>query len=143
MRIYTCIFLSLIPTFAQDSHEQALARQQGTWVGVLSRRDGREAPRAVVESVTRTVEGDHVVWKRDGKNFAGTKIVLDPGRTPAAIDVIPDGGPSRGKRVLGIYRLEGDRLSLCMADPDRPRPREFKAEAGSHNTLMIFRRRNP
>ena len=54
--------------------------------------------------------------------------------------MIPDGGPSRGKHVLGIYRLESDKLTLCMADPGQPRPREFKAEKGSRQTLMIFRR---
>ena len=71
-----------------------------------------------------------MVWKRDGKSFAGTTVVLDPGREPEAIDVLPDGGPSRGKRVWGIYKIEKDTLTLCMADADQPRPREFKAEKG-------------
>ena len=71
-------------------------------------------------------------------------MVLDPGQcTPRHIDVIPDGGPSRGKHVLGIYRLEDDELTLCMADADQPRPREFKAEKGSRQTLMAFRRQKP
>jgi len=66
--------------------------------------------------------------------------VLDPGQDPKAIDVIADGGPSHGKRVLGIYKIENDKLTLCMADPDQPRPREFKAEKGSGHTLMVFTR---
>ena len=107
------------------------------------RREGAETPSEIVRTITRTVEGDHVVWKRDGKNFAGTTVVLDPGQAPKTIDVIPDGGPSRGKRVLGIYKLEDDTLTLCMADADQPRPREFKAEKGTRQTLMIFRRQMP
>ena len=126
---------------AQEPAKQELARHQGTWTAVSFRREGQETPAEIVRTITRTVEGDHVVWKRDGKSFAGTTVVLDPGRDPKAIDVLPDGGPSRGKRVLGIYKIEKDTLTLCMADPDQPRPREFKAEKGSKHTLMVFRRR--
>jgi uncharacterized protein (TIGR03067 family) len=135
--------LSQAPPTEHDLATQALAAQQGTWFAVSFRRDGQETPAAIVRTIQRTVEKDHVTWKRDGKSFAGTTIVLDPKQAPAAIDVLPDGGPSRGKRVLGIYRLEGNRLTICMADPDRPRPREFAAEKGSKQTLMVFTRSRP
>jgi uncharacterized protein (TIGR03067 family) len=133
-------FLSQAPPTNRDIAEQAIAAQQGTWLAASSRRDGADAPAEIVRTITRTVENDHVVWKRNGKNFAGTAIVLDPSKMPATIDVIPDGGPSQGKRVLGIYKLEKDRLTICMADADQPRPREFKAETGSKQTLMVFTR---
>jgi uncharacterized protein (TIGR03067 family) len=107
---------------------------------VSFRRDGQDTPQEIVRTITRTVEGEHVVWKRDGKSFAGTALVLDPGQDPKAIDVIADGGPSRGKRVLGIYKIDSNQLTLCMADPDQPRPREFKAEKGSGHTLMVLTR---
>ena len=106
----------------------------------IFRRDGQDTPQEIVRTITRTVEGEHVVWKRDGKSFAGTALVLDPGQDPKAIDVIADGGPSRGKRVLGIYKIDSNKLTLCMADPDQPRPRQFKAEKGSGHTLMVFTR---
>jgi uncharacterized protein (TIGR03067 family) len=125
---------------AQDPAKQELEKHQGTWIAVSFRRDGQETPAEIVRTVTRTVEQDHVVWKRDGKSFAGTAVVLDPGQAPRAIDVIPDGGPSRGKRVYGIYKIERDTLTLCMADPDQPRPSEFEAEHGSRHTLMVFKR---
>jgi len=125
---------------AQGPARDDLERQQGTWVAVSFRRDGQDTPREIVQTITRTVAGAHVVWKRNGKNFAGTALVLDPGKEPKAIDVIADGGPARGKRVLGIYKIDSDKLTLCMADPDQPRPREYKAEKGSGHTLMVFMR---
>jgi hypothetical protein len=42
--------------------------------------------------------------------------------------------------VLGIYRFEENRLTICTADPDRPRPTGFESPAGSGQTLMVFRR---
>ena len=125
---------------AQDLARRELDKHQGTWVAVSFRRDGQETPAEIVRTITRTVENDHVVWKRNGKSFAGTGMVLDPGASPKPIDVIPDGGRSAGQHVLGIYRLEGDDLTLCMADPGQPRPREFKAEKRSRHTLMTFHR---
>ena len=125
---------------AQGSAKEDLEKQQGTWVAVSFRHDGEDTPQEIVGTITRTVEGEHVVWNRDGKSFAGTALVLDPGQDPKAIDVIADGGPLRGKRVLGIYKIDSNKLTLCMADPDQPRPRQFKAEKGSGHTLMVFTR---
>ena len=117
-----------------------LKRHQGTWIATSSTYDGQKAPEDIVRSIKRIVERDHVVWERDGKRFAGTKIELDPTREPKTIDVIPDGGRNRGERVLGIYKLEDDTLTICMAAPGKPRPKEFKAEKGSGCTLRTFQR---
>jgi uncharacterized protein (TIGR03067 family) len=120
-----------------------LKRHEGTWSVTSSVYDGQAASEDLVRSIMRIVEGDHAVWERDGKRFAGTTIELDPAREPNAIDVIPDGGRNRGERVLGIYKLEGDKLTICMADPGKSRPTEFKAERGSGCTLRTFTRETP
>jgi uncharacterized protein (TIGR03067 family) len=128
---------------AQEQASREFAKQQGTWFASSFRRDGQETPQEIVRTITRTVVKDHVVWKRKSKSFAGTAMVLDPTQSPKSIDVIADGGPTRGKRVLGIYRLENDRLTICMADADQPRPKAFMAEKGSRQTLMVFTREKP
>jgi uncharacterized protein (TIGR03067 family) len=144
MQLRALTLLLLVPwplptAFADDqSVKEELERHQGTWRATSSIYDGQEAPQEIVRSITRTVEKDHVVWKRDGKSFAGTRIELDPSRDPKTIDVIPDGGKDRGERVLGIYKLEDDRLTICMAAPGQPRPKEFKADKGSGCTLRTF-----
>src|SRR5262245_25538236 len=117
----------LAPADDQPAKDE-LDRHQGTWRATSSIYEGQEAPAEIVRSITRTVEKDHVVWRRDGKSFAGTRIELDPSRDPKTIDVIPDEGKDRGERVLGIYKLEEDRLTICMAAPGKPRPKGFKAE---------------
>lgn len=117
-----------------------LKRHQGIWVATSSAFDGQKAPAEVVRSIKRIVRGDHVVWERNGKRFAGTRVVLDPAKEPKTIDVIPDGGRNRGERILGIYTLDREILTICMAAPGQARPTEFKAEKGSGCTLQKFTR---
>jgi len=123
-----------------DPVKDELKRHQGTWITTSSIFDGQPASPEIVSSIRRIVTDAHVVWERDGKHFAGTKIVLDPSRNPKAIDVIPDGGPNRGEPILGIYKLEADTMTICMAGPGQPRPKEFKAEKGSGCSLRTFKR---
>src|SRR5262245_14496356 len=98
--------LCLVPVLADDPDARAeLAEHQGTWEVVSFMREGEETPKEIASTITRVVEDDHVVWYRDGKSFAGTTVKLDPSKAPKALDVIPDGGPQKGKAVAGIYRL--------------------------------------
>ena len=126
--------------YADDGVNDELKRHQGIWTATSSTFDGQRAPEAIARSIRRIVSDNHVVWERNGKRFAGTKIELDSTRNPKSIDVIPDGGQNRGERVLGIYKLEGDRLTICMARAGQQRPGEFKADKGSGWTLQTFER---
>lgn len=145
MLAWTALLLLAWPSPPGDdpAARAELARHQGTWEVVAFVYEGREAPREITATMSRVVEDDHVTWYRAGKSFAGTGLVLDPSADPKAIDVIADGGPQRGKAVLGIYRLDGDELTICMAAPDAPRPTTFDAPQGSGRTLMTFRKRKP
>jgi uncharacterized protein (TIGR03067 family) len=136
------LFLLLVSQAPVESPEvkKELAKHQGVWTTVSFHRDGKDTPDAIARSITRTVDGDHVVWKRNGKSFSGSTIVLDPTADPKTIDILADGGPARDKRVLGIYKLEDDRLTICTSDADQPRPKDFKAEKDSKRTLMVFDR---
>jgi uncharacterized protein (TIGR03067 family) len=127
-------------TVDDDVAKKELKRHQGTWVATSSTFDGQKAPEDVVRSIKRIVTDDHVVWDRNGKRFAGTNVVLDPTTEPKSIDAIPDGGRNRGERILGIYKLDQDALTICMAAAGQPRPGEFKAEKGSGWTLQTFTR---
>jgi uncharacterized protein (TIGR03067 family) len=141
---WMALILVLVPVLGDDPEvREELDRHQGTWEVVSFVREGEETPREIAATITRVVEDDHVTWYRDGKSFAGTTLVLDPARSPKTLDVIPDGGPQKGKAVLGIYRLEGDELTVCMAAPNAPRPKAFDAAEGTGQTLMTFRRRKP
>ena len=138
--IYLLLILSLKAASLDGPELNERSRHEGTWAVTSMVRDGKEAPADVRDSIRRVVKDDHVTWTRDGKTFAGTKVEYDPSKEPHTLDLIPDGGPHRDKRILAIYWLEGDALTICVADPDGPRPTAFDAPAGSKRTLQTFKR---
>ncbi len=135
--------LSIFANARAEDKSTELAKHQGKWSVTSMIRDDKEAPTDIRESITREVSDDHIVWKRDGESFAGTRFVIDAKKSPKEIDLIPDGGPATDKHVLGIYKFDGETLTICMADAGRPRPTAFEAKAGSKQTLQSFKRAKP
>jgi uncharacterized protein (TIGR03067 family) len=54
---------------------------------------------------------------------------LDAERNPKAIDLTVGAASGPKKTILGIYKLEGVKLTLCFAVGDR-RPTEFRPAPG-------------
>jgi uncharacterized protein (TIGR03067 family) len=96
-----------------------LKKMQGTWVNA-SDESGE----------TRWVfDGETMKSTHNGHEHV-TKVTVDPKANPhPSIDFAITDGPEdlKGKTSLGIYKLDGDRLTVCVAMPGlNTRPSEFK-----------------
>lgn len=114
-------------------------RHAGRWRVERFEHDGVAGDPETLDSVTRVVEGKRVVWEREGKSFAATSFEVDESRTPFTIDLVPEGGRSKGVVTRGIYRWEAsDRLVVCLAAPGAPRPEQFESPKGGKLALWTF-----
>src|SRR5262249_10464273 len=92
--------------------------------------------RPVVPGVADAVfAGDRVTLDINTDNKGEGAFTLDPTRDPKEIDVTPANGAGR---KLGIYRLEGDRLTLRLGAAGARRPKRF--ETGDTSTAVVLRR---
>ncbi len=82
------------------------------------------------------VRGNRFCWQSREEEPLEGGLYLDPSSSPKAFDF------ATSQRTLeGIYALEGDTLWLCWdLAPDAKRPRQFAAEPGSHQILMVLKR---
>ena len=104
-------------------------RLEGHWVMVSLEINGEPAAEDQVASARLVVEGNRYPPKFDDEAIAET-IKLDPAQTPKAIDFTYTDGPRKGEKVKGIYKLEGDRYTMCRPlQAEDPRPTEFASRA--------------
>ena len=68
---------------------------------------------------------------------------IDPKAHPPALDLNTQPADSSSPLLLAIYRIDGDRLAICRAGPDRPRPAELAAPPGTDVHIAWFRRVKP
>jgi uncharacterized protein (TIGR03067 family) len=122
----------------------------------------------VLKAIGPTVifDGDKVTWRANpapevkdvfGRLLADFRLEgvfhVDPTKSPKTIDLTvlgpnaktPIGTPAP-RALLGIYRLDGDSLEICIAiDPDHAeeRPTQFESVPGKFISHMKLRRQPP
>jgi uncharacterized protein (TIGR03067 family) len=131
------LFLALTAAAPQNEAKPTAAALVGTWKAEAVVMDGeRSEPRPDV-IWTFTAEGQSVlrVWADD--SMEGT-YKADAAKDPPEIDI--SSGPKLGLPAKGLFRVEGDALTLCLVGQAAARPKKFEAPAGSKAMLITLKR---
>jgi len=118
----------------------------GTWQAVSFEQDGRK--KFSEEEVRKVTARFHncrysitpLPWGPEG-SFDGTYQI--DGDEPKSFSMYPAQGVLKGQAFRGIYRLEGDTLTLCFSWPPLDRPTEFRSRSNSTIVLAVFTRAKP
>jgi uncharacterized protein (TIGR03067 family)/prepilin-type processing-associated H-X9-DG protein len=119
-----------------DKDKDDKQKLQGVWRVLSLEVGGKLAPAKEIAPAKLIFVGDRLVVSADTAGGEATfRLGFD--KQPGQIDLttMPD-----KKSVIGIYRLEGDKLLLCFGEPDKgKRPTEFKSEE-PRDVLMVLER---
>ena len=118
-------------------------RLQGTWNVVSLVQNGKAVPREAIKGATLIFEGDHYGLKGGKEEYRGS-FKLNQRANPKQIDTTFVDVDDREKgRAQGIYKLEGDRLTICWREGGKGRPKAFTSEPDSGTRLIVVERVKP
>jgi uncharacterized protein (TIGR03067 family) len=138
MLIPLCLVLSAGHLHAQDSTAARLAALQGDWtlVSAAARGQAISPPPGI-----RHVVGDTVTVTINSQVFMQAIFKLDPSTTPHSIDYNVIGGTIQGEQLRGVYKLEGNRLTICMGGPSGRRANDFEAAEGEEGSCSVWEKK--
>ena len=124
-----------------EAIKKDVAQLQGEWSMVSGSADGSAMPDAMRETAKRVCKGDETTVTVGGQLFMKAKFTIDPSRKPKTIDYQMIDGPTKGKKQLGIYELQGDTVKFCFGAPGSERPPDFTSKPGDGRTLSVWKRK--
>ena len=113
---------------------------QGSWVAEKGEGDGNEFPAEFVSMMKVSFKGDKYTFEVGDLVEKGT-MTFDSSKKPGTVDVKIEEGMDKDKSQVGIYKLDGDTLTLCFSRvEEKERPKEFATKTGSEQLLVVFKR---
>ena len=110
----------------------------GEWDGEKAVRGGMERP--IPEGgvkVTFTADGK-MLFKEGNKEEGTGSYKVDASKSPGEIEISP---PKEDGTLLGIFKIDGDTLTICLADKgSSDRPTKFESPAGTNIMLVTLKR---
>jgi len=113
---------------------------EGEWQMVSGVMNGVAMDASTAAWVKRVTRGNQTSVIAGPQTMLKVEFTFDPSTSPASIDYLNLHGASKGTRQLGIYRLEGDMLTVCTGAPGGARPGEFTSAKGDGRSLTVWKR---
>jgi uncharacterized protein (TIGR03067 family) len=131
---------SLVWADDNEAAKKDMAQLQGEWSMVSGIADGFPIPAEMLANSKRICKGDELTVIVGGQLIMKAKIAVDPSKNPKTIDYDVTEGPTKGKKHIGIYELNGDSFKSCFGAPGAERPSDFTSKAGDNRTSTVWNR---
>ena len=112
---------------------------EGGWTLVSLEAGGKKSSAEKTIQATAT----QLIATKDNGTEDPLNYKLDPTKSPAEIDLTETRANGKTETMYGIYKLEGDTLTICAAMSDKPadRPKEFKTTPESKTMMMTLKKK--
>jgi uncharacterized protein (TIGR03067 family) len=127
------------PVPPADELTRAKQNLQGEWAVLEFTRGGRPCEKKELEGAKAVVKGDTFTLAFADR-LDETTFTLDLKTTPPTINFAKTDPVFQGRIMSGIFKQEGDKITICCAFEDAEKPKEFKSLSGSRTCLFVLER---
>jgi len=141
MRRHALLVLSAGLLIAADAKNDDAAKKElkdlsGNYVMVSGESKAEKLPEESIKEAKLVMEGDKYTANFGSGTVKGT-LKIYPTKAPKEIDAT-DG---EGNTMLGIYKFEKGRFTVCFAPPGKERPKEFSIKVGTGDFIHVWQKR--
>ncbi|MBK7405998.1 MAG: TIGR03067 domain-containing protein [Phycisphaerales bacterium] len=119
-------------------HVEQLRALEGVWEFERLEVDGSLVPAAAISASRLLIDGDRFRSESPEAVYEGV-FNIDVESDPHGIDIEFVAGPEAGNWNYGIFRLDGERLHLCLDMNGGDRPTAFRTSPGTGHALETLR----
>jgi uncharacterized protein (TIGR03067 family) len=132
----------LLAADSDDDVRKELKALQGKWKTVAMEVAGKPSPKDEIPAFTFVIAADGKSTGRTPQEEFRFTISVNPKKDPKTIENLHESGEQKGKKQYGIYKLEGDKFTVCMTVPgsaEKDRPTDFTTK-DTTNVVFVFER---
>jgi uncharacterized protein (TIGR03067 family) len=120
-------------------HVEQLRALEGTWSFAHLEVGGDTIPTDMTRASRILIDGDRFRTESPEATYEGV-FNINVEAEPHEIDIDFVAGPEAGNRNLGIFRLDGEHLEICLDTLGKSRPTEFGTAGRSGHAFERLRR---
>ena len=122
--------------------QSELKALEGKWKNVACEARGLALPSILIPSFTFVAGAEGKCTGKMLEDEFQFIMTVDPKKDPKTTVLLHQTGQDKGKKQYGVYKLEGDKFTVCMTPrgaAESDRPKDFTTK-GSRNVLFVFER---
>jgi uncharacterized protein (TIGR03067 family) len=139
----SAMLLVSIGFLAADDTKKDDEAIKGKWVAVSIKQGGMSLPEEIVKEFKFKFDGKEYVNSAPGQSEEGG-YTIDSSKSPKTIDFDIKTGGDKGKKQLGVYKLDGDKLTIVASlAVDTERPKSIEPGANDPVLAIVLEREKP
>jgi uncharacterized protein (TIGR03067 family) len=126
-----------------DAKKDDAEALKGKWVAVSIKQGGMSLPEEVAKEFKFKFDGKEYVNSAPDQSEEGG-YTIDSSKSPKTIDFDIKTGNDKGKKQLGVYKLDGDKLTIVASFAgETERPKSIEPGANDPVLVIVLEREKP